>query len=304
MHFAHLSRLDLNLLVALDVLLDEGTVTAAAARLGLSQPAMSRTLARLRETFGDPLLVRAGRAMVMTPRAKALHGPLKRALTEVEAVMLDRPGFEPESATRTFTVATTDYGESIVLPALVAELALHAPKVNVVVPPSSEHRFAAMESGEVDVVLMVPRPTAPTIVWRRLFTDGFMSMLRKGHPALRRPLTAARFAALPQILISPEGRPGGVVDEPLRRLRLERRVAVTVPSFLVTPFIVAQTDLVVTTAERVARRFAPLLGLELLDPPIPVPRFTFSLAWHERSRHDPGHQWFRGLIEQVARNLA
>jgi DNA-binding transcriptional LysR family regulator len=271
----HLRQMDLNLLVALDALVEEGSVTRAARRVGLTQSAMSRALGRLRAHLGDPLLIRAGARMVLTPRAEGLGPALRGALQELEAIVTRGPTFDPASTRRTFRVATADYGMAVVVPALLGRLAVLAPR----------------------------RRSSPGLVWTRLFTERNVCLVRRNHTSVGRTLSLEAYCALPHVVVSPEGR-GSVVDEALERRGLERRVALRVPSFLVAPLVVADSDMIATTASRVARRFAEALSLRILEPPIPLPEFALALGWHERVREDPAHAWFRRLVAAVARDLA
>jgi DNA-binding transcriptional LysR family regulator len=305
MRAAHLSQLDLNLLAQLDALLTEAHVTRAAQRAGVTQSAMSRALARLRELLGDPLLVRTGRGMVLTQRARALAAPLARALGDLEAVVLDRPSFDPATSTRTFTLATADYGEAMLLPPLLARLRREAPGVDVAAIHHGENPWAALEDDAIDASLGPRRGKAPALVWKLLFHEEFVVMLRRGHPVLRRRggLTLDRFLALPQVSIAPGGRPGSAVDDALARLGKHRRVALRVPSFLVAPLVVASSDLIGMFPARLARIQAEALALELRPPPLELTGFDIQLAWHERFRHDAGHAWFRRVLTEVAHTV-
>jgi DNA-binding transcriptional LysR family regulator len=301
MHTTHMDRVDLNLLVVLQRLLETGSVTAAAERLGLSQPAVSRALARLRATFGDALFVRTPDGVRPTPRAEQLRAELAAVLARVEALLAGPAAFAPALSTRTFTVATTDYGESVLLPALLRELAARAPGACVRVLPVGRPWEAALAAGEWDVYWAPRRKAGAGIVWTHLLDDDFAFVVRRGHPATRRPLTLARFAALPQIAIAPEGRGPNPLDDRLARLGTRRRVVAQVPSFLAVPPLVAGGDLGVTLPRRILALLAPRWELAVLDLPFEMPGFDLSQAWHERFRHDPAHAWFRQLVASLAR---
>jgi DNA-binding transcriptional LysR family regulator len=306
MSTAHLSSLDLNLLVQLDALLTEGHVTRAAQRAGLTQSAMSRALGRLRELLGDPILVRTGRGMLLTARARALAAPLRRALGELQAVVLERPTFDPTTSTRTFTVASSDLAEALLLPALHARLAAIAPGVDIAAVTVGRDAGTLLEHEAIDVAVDPRRATsAPAIVWRALFHEDFLCVLRRGHPVLRKKggLTLARFLELPQVLVAPGGSPGSLLDDALARLGQRRRVALRVPSFLVAPLVVAESDLVATLPARLARRMARSLPLALRPSPVELAGFDLHVAWHERFRHDAGHAWFRRVLAEVATTL-
>lgn len=299
-----MNDVDLNLLVALDQLFQTRSVTAAARRMQLTQPAMSRVLGRLRQTFADPLFVRGPAGLVTTPRADALAPLLTEALTRVDAVIRGPARFDPATAVREFTVASADYGTSVLLPALLERLKATAPGVSVRVVAKTGDWVGALERGEWDVAWS-PRAkdqasASSAIVWNRMLDETFGFVVRKGHPATRGRFTLERFVQLGQLAISPEGRPGNHVDQTLVRLGQRRRVVATVPTFLVVPALVSTSNLGAVLPRRIIARaaaFAPLVALEL---PFPLSGFDLAQAWHERSRHDAGHAWFRSLIREVA----
>ncbi|WNG36956.1 LysR family transcriptional regulator [Archangium violaceum] len=305
MHDAHckLAEVDLNLLVTLDALLTERHVTRAARRLGLTQPAASHALARLREMFGDPLLVRGpGGVLHPTPRAEALAPAVHRALAELVTAVREPAAFDPATARRTFWLAANDYVELILLPRLVAHLSRIAPgidlRVTTVIP---ESMLAAMAGGKLDMVLSPPRPEYVASCYQRaLFDERFTCVVRDGHPAAARRLTLARFCELDHLQIAPRGTPGGFVDDALAALGRTRRVAVTVPHFLVAPHVVASTELILTLPSRMAEPFVQPLGLVVLPPPLEIAGFSMHMFWHERTHYDPGHRWFREQIALMA----
>ena len=305
MRVAHLAGLDLNLLVQLDALLSEAHVTRAARRAGVTQSAMSRALSRLRDLLGDPLLVRTGRGMIPTARARALAGPLQRALGELEAVVLERPVFDPGTSTRVFTLATSDFAEAMLVPSLLARLARDAPGVNIAALNGGREPATALETEAIDLAVCPRRGDASAIVWRILFHEEFVCLFRRGHPALRggKRLTLDRFCALPQVLIAPGGQPGSPLDDRLAQLGKQRRVALRVPNFLVVPQVIAGSDLIGVYAARLARRMAEQLPLVLVALPFELPGFDIQLAWHERFRLDSGHAWFRRILAEVASAL-
>ena len=304
MHATNLAAVDLNLLVALDALLTERSVTRAAHRLGLSQPAASHALARLRDLLGDPVLVRSGARLVATPRAEALASPVRAILDDVRRTLAPE-GFEPASSRRAFTLGCADYGELVIVPQLLRRLSREAPGIDLVVRPAPDDPSAALASGSVDVAVGVSLVRAPagSVRRRRLFDDGFACLVRGDHPEVGNSLTLARFLALGHAFIAPRGTRGGVVDDALARRGLTRRVVAMVPSFAATPAIVAGTDLVVTLPARLGALLAEPFGLRALSPPLPLPRFTVSALWHERTHRDPAAEWFRGVLAEVARSL-
>ena len=299
MTLAHLRTLDLNSLVALDGLLSTGSVTLAARQLGLTQSAMSRTLARLRVWLDDPLLVRTGRQMLLTPRAQRLGVPLREALLRLEEVVVARPRFTPETAERAFSLATADYGFAVLLPGLLAHLRRVAPNVSVVSSQLGPDWVNELASGALDAVVCPKRDSSPGVVWTRLLTERMVCAVSANSPVST--LSLKRFCELPHVFVAPVGQSVGVVDEALARLKLKRQVALRMPSFLAAALVVGETDLVVTLAERVARLFSH--SLKVVASPIALPDFTVSLAWHERTRDDPGHAWFRQVVRDVAKAM-
>jgi DNA-binding transcriptional LysR family regulator len=304
MHEMHLGGVDLNLLVALDALLTERNVTRAAARIGLSQSAMSHALGRLRDLLGDAVLVRTAGGMVPTARATRIGPAVRRALAEIGSALAGEAPFEPATSRRTFTLAAVDFAELLLLPPLLARLARVAPGVDLWVKSIPEDLGGALAGG-VDLVIGSPRAadTGPGVVREALFDERFVCVVRRGHPLVKRRMTLARFVSLPHLLVAPRGTRASFVDEALAAIGQRRRVACATPHFLVAPHVIAGTDMVLTLAERVARTYAAQLPLVLLPPPIELGTFTVSQLWHERSTDDPGHAWLRGLLREVVAGL-
>lgn len=291
----NIRTLDLNLLKAFDALLDERSVTRAAARLALTQPAVSGMLTRLRESFDDPLFVRTQRGVVPTPRAQELAGPVKRVLGEIDAML--RPAtFEPETATFTLSIAATDYALSAVVVPFLSVLRLRAPGIRVAVRSIEDARVQAqLERGDLDLALMTPESTPADLHARRLFDEQYVCALRQGHPdAAGGSLSLDRFCALDHAMVSYAGGGfRGATDAALEKLGRERRVSLSVPSFLVLPEVLRSSDLVAVVPRRL---IAGAEGLVLIEPPIDIPGFTKVAAWHDRTHSDPGHAWARALL--------
>ena len=297
----NLAAVDLNLLVTLEALLAERSVTRAARRLGLSQPAVSHALQRLRDLFGDPLLVRAGGALQPTERALALSAPLGSALEAVRRALDGPAAFEPATARRSFAVSTADHGSFVLLPELWATLNTAAPGVDVSVRVDTvDQGMRELADGELDLLIGPYHREVPGYHRQRLLHERFVCVLRKGHPAARGELTLDAWLALPHLLVAPRGRPGSAVDEALAALGRTRRVGLMVPQFLVAPHVVAASDLVWTAPERMARAYAKLLPLTVLPVPIALEGFTVWQSWHERRHRDPGHAWLRQRVHAVA----
>jgi DNA-binding transcriptional LysR family regulator len=296
----HVTAFDLNLLLVFDALWTERHVTRAARRVGLTQPAMSHALKRLRASFEDPLFQTTRRGLVPTTRAFALAGPLGAALATVrDAVEGGRP-FTPAALQRTFTIGTSDYAELVLLPRLAAYLQRHAPGVELVVRPAASDMQRALASGEHDLVVGPVGERNEGVLGTELFHERFVCLLRGGHPAARQKLTLERFLALSHVLISPLGAGEAVVDVELRRLGKARRVAVRVPHFLSAPLVVAESDYIITLPERVAQALAASHGLVVRAPPLTLPGFVLSQLWHSRNDAEPAQRWLRDAVARVA----
>jgi DNA-binding transcriptional LysR family regulator len=307
MNGVHLGSFDLNLLVALDALLAERSVTRAAARVGITQSAMSHTLARLREQFDDEILVRGAGGMVPTTRAAALGEVVGKALGDIARALSPPRPFHPRTAEARVTIGTSDYAELVLLPQLCRRLADEAPGIDLRVLPVDAEIGPPLSSGALDIVIapLGEGDGGPGILARRLFEERFVCVVRRGHPLAHQRLTVARFAAASHALIAPRGKEGGFVDEALAKLGHKRRVAVAVPHFLIAPHLVAASDVILTLAERVARVLAEPLGLVVLAPPreLALRGFTMSAIWHERTQADPALSWVRGVLAEVAETV-
>lgn len=294
-----LRGIDLNLLALLEALFETRNITRAGDRLDLSQPAASRALGRLRHALGDPLFVRGAAGLVPTPRAESLRGSLHEALAAVRA-MLKPPGFDPAHATGPVRLFVNDVDAAALVPRLLAVFATQAPGLDIVLLPRRDDPLAAIAADEGDLALGVYPTAGAGFRRQRLYGDTMVCVLRRGHPALARGLTLARFVELRHALISITGTGGGIVDDVLAARGLVRRVALRIPSFLAAPLVVARSDLVVTMPRRVAAEFAAFAPIVLVEPPLPIPAFTVSQVWHERRHADPRHTWLRKTIAAVA----
>jgi LysR family transcriptional regulator, transcriptional activator of nodD3 and syrA len=301
MHMLHdrkLSSIDLNLLVVLEALLSERHVTRAAARVGLSQSATSHALTRLRELYADPLLVRSGSKLELTPRAHALMPVLTRSLAELQATITREPAFDPRVSERVFRLGADDYTQAMLVPLLLAHLEEHAPGINLSIV-HVPNLLQQVDEGQVDLVTVVGANIPSPLQSQKLFTEGFVCMVRKKHPSVSSKLTLPQYLGLRHLVVAPSGGPGSVVDDELAKRGKQRRVALRVSSFLVAPVLVSKSDLINTGPERLARRFATVYPLRLLPPPLPLPHFTFSIAWHPRLASDPAHVWFRQVVARI-----
>lgn len=290
---------DLGLLLTIDALLQEGSVTAAARRIGLSTPAASHALARIRERLGDPLLVRSGRSMALTPRAEALR-PLVRSLVEEAARVLSPPGpLDPRSLTRTFTIFATDHALLVLGPALDRLVTTAAPGVVLRFLPSVVDDWTHLRDGTADLSICLPGAFPPEYRTHQLFEERFVCVVRRDHPRARRRLTLDTYLALEHIVVAPLGKPSQV-DAVLAARGLARRVRRVVPYFATALHLVTQSDHVLTVSESAVRSVADLLPIQVLEPPLPLPPYAVHLLWHPRLDTEPANQWLRRLLVQAA----
>lgn len=290
-----LADINLNLLVALDAVLEEGTVTAAARRVGVTQSAMSHALRQLRELVGDPLLVRGAGGLVPTPRAEALRVPIRRALLDLQHALRDPPSFDPATAQRRFLLGAGDYIAYTVLPSLL-ERSTETPGLDLDVVPFSPDDVPRLATGELDLGIAAFVAPAPGLRREALLTDDFVCLVRCGHPQVRRRLTLRQFVRLPHVLISPTGVGTSPVDEQLAAQGLQRRIALRIRYFLAAPMVVSRSDLVLTAPRRLGEVFARHFALELHEPPVTLSPFTLEQVWHERYEADPAHRWLRERV--------
>lgn len=294
---------DLNLLVALDVLLADGSVAGAARRLGLSASAMSRTLARLRETTGDPLLVRAGRGMVLTPHAEALRQRTQNAVHEARAVL--RPSSaEPDFSTlqRTFTIRANDGFVEAFGASLIAVVSAVAPLVRLRFAPKPEKTAAFLRDGSADLEIGVLGDMGPEVRVQALFRDRFVGAVRKGHPlAAKGEVTAKRYTAFGHVVASRHGRGNGPVDEALATLGLKRTIVAVVPSFPAALAVARTSDLIALVPASLVRSEAASASIYAFELPVKTEQITVSQMWHPRLEVDPVHRWLRQMTLSVCR---
>lgn len=295
---------DLGLLVALDALLQESSVTRAARRVGLSTPAMSHALARIRERLGDPILVRSGRGMLLTPRAEALKPRVHSVVTEARSTLEPEHPFVARELTRTFVVHTTDYVLTVLGLVVDRILCEEAPGVCIRFVPNTPDDPARLRDGGSDLAVGIYGDLPQEMRSRQLLTDRFVCVIRNDHPAIARRLSLEQFVRLSHIQIAPRGKPGGYIDDVLRERGLSRNVARAVPYFVTALQLTAQTDYVLTVSERIARQLAPNFGLKIFEVPISLRPYALSLVWHPRFDGDAGHRFLREVFTRAARELA
>ena len=297
---------DLNLLVALDALLAENSVTGAARRLGLSSSAMSRTLARLRAATGDPLLVRAGRVLVPTPRAAALRDPVQFLAREAQAVLRPAPAeLDLASLTRTFTIRVSEgFMESFAAP-LVTAITAAAPRLRLRFAPKPDKDAGPIRDGTIDLEIGVLGTTAPEMRTQTLFRDTFVGVVRAGHPLLDEVVTPERYAACGHVVASRKGRFSGPVDEALQALGLQRTVVVVVPGYPDAIRMARRSDLVALVPSGCLRHDATvddaIRDVRPFELPVRTPEIAVSATWHPRTDNDPVHRWLRHTVLSVCR---
>ena len=292
--------LDLNLLKALDALLDEKSVTKASQRLHITQPAVSGMLTRLRDYFDDPLFIRTSHGMVPTIRASELALPIKTVLNDISS-LLNTTDFNPLTADMIYTISATDYALKAVIIPLMAALKQRAPLIRIAVKiVNDEQIYQQLALGEIDLALVTPQSTPPDLHGRSLYEEVYVWVARNNHPlADHKKITLHEFCQQEHILVSSQGKFTAVTDKVLSELQQVRRVGMSVNSFLVIPEILKLTDMVAV----IPRRMVPEDGsLKILSLPINIPGFTKSMAWHERTHRDKAHQWIRSLCVEISQH--
>jgi len=293
---------DLNLLVTLDVLLAEGSVARAARCLRLSPSAMSRALARLRETTGDPLLVRAGRGLVPTPRAIELRERVGQLVQDGNAVLRPVEKLKLEQLVRTFTLRTSEgFVENFGAP-LIARISKEALGVRLCFVQKPDKDSAPLRDALIDLETgVVEQSTAPELRVQSLFHDRFIGVVRAGHPLARGKITPARYAAGEHIYVSRRGRDRGPIDEALKALGLERKVLTIVGGFSTALALARASDLITSVPERHTGSLRD--GMFSFALPVNTPEFTVSMLWHPRLDADPAHRWLRHHVREVCADL-
>jgi DNA-binding transcriptional LysR family regulator len=300
MNKIHLANVDLNLLVVFDALAAEGHATRAAERIGLTQPAVSHALNRLRALFNDPLFVRTPRGMVPTPLAQDIAPSVRSILERVEGLLRGGRAFAPAGSTRQFVLGLSDYAAVVLLPRLTARLDREAPGVSLVVRNTSRSvGLPMLEDGTVELIAG-NFPESPTHMREELlYEEDFICAGRGDHPDLEEPLDLERYLALRHLQVSLKGDPFGYVDAELRERGLARTVAMTVGHFLMAPLLVSASNLVATEPRRLFGPLAGRLKLAVVAPPLDIPPFRVVQTWHSRYDQDPGHAWLRGVLQEI-----
>lgn len=297
----HVSSLDLNLLAVFDALMAEGGVTRAAERMGLTQPAVSHALKRMRVLLDDPLFVRTPTGMEPTPQAERLAAVIRPMLAQLETLLASGQAFEPAESARTFVVGMSDYAAAVLLPRLLKLTAQEAPKVRLAVKNTGHGSgFAMLDASEAELIAGNFPDVPPHLRSSLLFTENFICAARQGLPGFTAELTVKRYLALAHLQVSTAGNPFGYVDAILEKMQARRDVRVTVPHFLAAPLLLADADLVATEPRRLFEAFRGESALCYAAPPFAIPDFRVTMDWHSRHDADPGHVWLRNMMKAAA----
>ncbi|MFD3579372.1 LysR family transcriptional regulator [Streptomyces sp. NPDC058644] len=294
-------QLDLNLLTALDALLEEGSVAGAAARLHVTSPAMSRTLGRIRQATGDEILVRTGRTMVPTPHALELRAQVHDLVHQAHQLLSRERELDLATLSRTFTIRWHDALVAACGPALLAAVHRQAPGVRLRLVAESNSDGPELRRGEVDLESSTAEPSAPDVRHQLIGEDRLVAAVRPGHPLTDGPLTPERYAAAGHVTVSRRGRLRDPVDDALAALGLERQVVAAAPSAATALPLVLDTDLIVTVPRAVTDSALRGIGLRTLPLPFPMPPIPLHLVWHQRHDNDRAHAWLRTQAHSALR---
>lgn len=294
----NINNFDLNLLRVFDALMSTHSVSLAGARVGLSQPSVSNALSRLRELCDDRLFVRTSHGMQPTPFAQALAEPVRQALSLVMSALQTGNRFDPGTAKRRFTLVLSDIGEAIFVPPLMKEVQAEAPGVDIrVLQLPREEIAVALETGVADLALGRLADVLRGHFGQRLFTDNYVCVMRKGHPLARSPrLSIQSYQAAAHVVPVPPNYRESQVERALAEKKMERRVQLQVPHYMVIPLLLKETDLIATLPERVLRTLADPADFKVFRPPISVGKIEIHQCWHGRFHHDAGNRWLRSIF--------
>ena len=300
----NLAGIDLNLLVVFDALITEQNVTRAGERLGLSQPATSNALSRLRRLMGDELFIRSATGLRPTPRALELAQQLRPALQVMQGALLEKPTFQPATSDRIFAIGMSDYVEFTVLPKLMSRIQAIAPHVSLQIRSGDREKlFSLLDNGAIDLACGV---FPENIAWhkeQRIFQENYVCVCRRDHPVIGNSLSLEEYLSVSHLLVSIKEDRVGRVDLLLAERNLKRHIALSLPHFLTAPFILAQTDLVATLAERIAISYAENQQLKILPIPMELGGFSVSMRWHQSTENSPACQWLRSIIREIGDTL-
>lgn len=299
-------KVNLNLLPVIIALAEQGSVSAAARKLRMTQPSVSRALAQLRQAFGDPLFVRTAGGMSPTPRTVQLLEPVRAMLGIFTDGVLLANAFDPAKLDRTITIALSDVGEMATLPGILARLNREAPHANVrsvSVPPTQLQR--ALEAGEVDLALgYFPDLKGNNFYQQRLYVHGFVCLVRADHPVTAERLSLKQFKQLGHAVVRAEGRSQEILERFLLKRGIRRREVLQTPHFMSIPHIIARSDLVATVPVTVGTSFARFMAVRIILPPFEMPKVELRQHWHRKYHHDPLNRWLRGIVNSLIEDWA
>ncbi|HVF90273.1 MAG TPA: LysR family transcriptional regulator [Blastocatellia bacterium] len=302
----NLKSFDLNLLLIFEALMEERNVTRAARRVGLSQPAMSNALTRLRRTFNDPLLVRTPAGMAPTPAAQGMIAAVRAALSQLRAVIEEKPAFDPSASRRTFHLLANDYAEILLLAPMLGTLRVRAGGINLRIQrPASLFQAPTpaqlADSANLAVGFFPDALTLDAALhFELLWEERNVCIASAAHPSIRGRISMRQYAAAHHVAVFYKTEGPGIIDTLLAQKGLARHSTVLVPHFASVPFLVSDSDLIATVPERLALKFSKLAKLQVLPVPITIPPFRLTMVWHERVHADPAHSWLRNLIAEIA----
>ncbi len=292
-------EIDLNLLVVFQEVFQEKQISAVAKKLGLSQPAVSNALARLRRSFGDELFVRTALGMQPTPLAEQLAEPISAALEQVSRALNRHEHFDAAASQRSFTIAMTDVGEVYFMPVLVEKCRQFAPQIKIsTVRASSLDLKAEMEAGRVDLAIGAFDNVSGALYQRRLFKQEYVCMFRNGHPLAAAKISLKDFLAARHLIVASTESPYDSINQSLEKAGIKAASQFSVPHFVAVPYIVSTADLLVTVPQKLAERAAAPFNLHYVKPPLRLPSLQTNMFWHRRYNQDEGNQWLRGFIAE------
>lgn len=300
--YENLRKLDLNLLIALDVLIEEASVTKAAEKLNMSQSSMSHALKRLRAVLDDEILIRTSRDMEVTPLAREISYRVHQILAEIQSTLLEKETFEPATAREDFKIATSDYIEATLGVTLLQQINNQAPNIRIrICNLNKEKAMDALDNKEIDLVIDAHLPLKRWHIREDLYDEEFVCVVRSDCPLME--LSVEDYIGRSHLLVSMRDDFQGSVDQILKEQELQRKVIWSTPHFMPIPFLIANSDCVTLLPNRIAQNCAREMGLKLLQPPIELKGFTVSMVWHQRNNNLLSHQWLRNLLIEAARDI-
>lgn len=296
MRETNIENLDLNLLITLNALLEEKNVTRAALRINLSQPATSRALARLRDMFQDPLLVKGTKGMILTARAHDIYQPLQHLLADIKAIV-SPPSIDPFTMQGEIIIGSRDYELATILPKTISQITTEAPNLKIRVVPLVSEDLSALQNQSVDFILTATDTKAATLHRSTLFKETYVGLAAKNNSAIKKSMTLEHYAKQKHCMVTTSGFGLSIIDTLLEQKHLKRNIVVRVPHFLAAAHIVANSDLIVTLPRRLGEIYSQYEHIVLFKPPLKIPSFPIYLYWHTRNHHNHLHRWIRRVIQ-------